>query len=102
MENKKRQKAETLRRNKIKGKAGELEARVMANLRGYEVQKRPDNPGGPDFELTRRHPLTREVIEKKTMEVKTGRSPVRKGQADADEVYRTTAFPFNLMAKKKR
>jgi hypothetical protein len=99
MKDKKEMKRAQLNRNKMKGQAGELEARVMANLSGFEVEKRPNNPGGPDFNLTRRNILSRKVIDKKTLEAKTGNSPIRKSQKNADIVYRTSAFPLNLFDK---
>jgi len=93
--NKRSKKIQQLRKNIAKGKAGELEARIMLNLSGYEVKKRP---AGGDFEATKRDILTRRVIDRKIVEVKTGKSKLsRRQRKDTDEVYRTKAFPHNLL-----
>jgi hypothetical protein len=84
-----------LRKNIAKGKAGELEARVMYNLSGYNMEKLP--PPGPDFRAAKRNIITGDIISEKTVEVKTGQSKIRKSQKNADRVYRTSAFPHNLL-----
>lgn len=97
--NDKRIKAERLRRNKIKGKAGELEARVMYNLRGYEMER---SPISKDFIARRRNPLNPgQVVETKNIEVKTGNARLSRRQKERKEkdgmdIYRTDAFPHNL------
>jgi hypothetical protein len=96
---KKQSKAERLRRNKIKSQAGELEARVMYNLRGYDLKR---SPIGKDYVATRRNPLNPEqVIETRNVEAKTGKAKFSKRQKETKEregldVYRTKAFPHNL------
>ena len=100
MDDKKQQKREQIIRNRAKGKAGEFEARVMYNLGGYETHKRPDNPGGPDYDLIKRNLLSHEIMEEKTMEVKTGNAKLSKKQESADIIYRTNAFPHNLFNNK--
>lgn len=88
-------KRQRLRKNIAKGKAGELEATVMLNLSGWDVKKRPS---GGDLEATKRDILTGKVLKKKIVEVKTGKSRLSKRQKrDTDEVYRTDAFPHNLL-----
>jgi hypothetical protein len=97
--NPKQSKEERLRRNKIKGKAGEFEARVMFNLSGYEMER---SPIGKDFIARRINPLNPDqVIETKNVEVKTGNAKLSKRQKETREkdgmdVYRTNAFPHNL------
>lgn len=96
----KQRKAEQLRKNKIKGKAGEFEARVMYNLRGFDMER---SPVGRDFVAKRRNPLNpTEIIETRNIEVKTGKSKHSKRQKETEEeegleTYRTNAFPYNLM-----
>jgi hypothetical protein len=93
--NNKYQKREQLRKNIAKGKAGELEARVMYNLSGYSMEKLLSP--GPDFKATKRNIITGDIISEKTVEVKTGKSKIRESQKKADKVYRTNAFPHNLL-----
>lgn len=95
----KKKKAEQLRKNKIKGKAGEFEAKVILNLRGFEMER---NPIGKDFIAKRRNPLNpKQVLETRNIEVKTGRSKLSRRQKETEkkeglETYRTNAFPYNL------
>jgi len=67
----------------------------MLNLSGWDVKKRSS---GGDFEATKRDIITGKVLKKKIVEVKTGKSKLSKKQRkDTDEVYRTEAFPHNLL-----
>jgi hypothetical protein len=96
----KARKAEQLRKNKIKGKMGEFEATVIYNLRGYDMER---DPKGKDFVANKRDPLNpNKVIETKNVEVKTGKSKLSPRQKitqeeEGLEIYRTSAFPYNLL-----
>jgi len=96
----KQRKAEQLRKNKIKGRAGEFEAKVMYNLKGFDMER---SPIGKDYLAKRKNPLDpAQIMETRNVEVKTGKAKHSRRQNETKrkeglETYRTNAFPYNLM-----
>ena len=72
----------------------------MYNLGGFDMER---SPAGKDFIAKKRNFLnSKEIIETRNVEVKTGKSKHSKRQEETKEkegleTYRTDAFPYNLM-----
>jgi hypothetical protein len=67
----KQKKRETLEANRARGRAAERQAEVSSYLSGYEVER---TGRGSDFRLTKRELFTGKVIERKLVEVKSGKA----------------------------
>lgn len=74
---KKQRKREILAENRAKGRAGEDIVRMKYALQGYEVER---TAKGSDFRVRRRDLFTGRVVERKVVEVKTGKAGLSKLQ----------------------
>jgi len=67
----KQKKRETLEDNRTRGRSAERQAAVSSYMNGYEVER---TGHGSDFRITKREPFTGKVIERKLVEVKSGKA----------------------------